>query len=166
MIRARRAKLQRSMWPSAVVVGSVPGKSGPQVSFAEDQDAVGEFSSGGPDEAFGEAVRPRTSRWDLHRVDAGAGQYRVEGGGELSGSVADEEPEGGNAIVEVHQQVAGLLGGPRSGRIARRPEDVHVAAADFQGEEHIDPFQRDRAVDVEEIHGQHGGGLRAQEPPP
>ena len=72
----------------------------------------------------------------------------------------------GGAVVEVHQQVAGLLGGPGSGRVAGRPEDVHVAAADFQGEEHVDPFQGDGAVDVEEVHGQHGRGLRAQEPSP
>jgi hypothetical protein len=32
---------------------------------------------------------------------------------------------------------------------------VHVAAADFQGEEHVDPFQSDRAVDVEEVHVRH-----------
>ena len=87
-------------------------------------------------------------------------------GGELAGAVADEEPEGGGAVVEVHQQVAGLLGGPGSGRMAGRAEDVHVAAADFEGEEHVDPFQGDRAVDVEEVHGQHGRGLRAQEPSP
>jgi hypothetical protein len=60
MIRAWRAKLQRSMWPAAVVVSGVPGDDVPQVSFAEDQDAVGEFGSGGADEAFGEAVRSRT----------------------------------------------------------------------------------------------------------
>ena len=46
------------------------------------------------------------------------------------------------------------------------PKDVHVATADFQGEEHVDPFQGDRAVDVEEVHGQHGRGLSAQEPSP
>jgi hypothetical protein len=48
------------VWPAAVVVGGVPGKDGPQMSFAEDQDAVGELGSGGEDEAFGEAVRSRT----------------------------------------------------------------------------------------------------------
>jgi hypothetical protein len=36
-------KLQRSMWPPAVVVGAVLGEDGPQVAFAEHQDAVGEF---------------------------------------------------------------------------------------------------------------------------
>jgi hypothetical protein len=57
MIRAWRAKLQRSMWPPAVVVGAVPGKDAPQVALAEDQDAVCELGSGGQDESFGDAVR-------------------------------------------------------------------------------------------------------------
>jgi hypothetical protein len=60
MFGAWRAKLQRSMWPPPVVVGDVPGKDSPQVAFAEDQDAVGELGSGGEDESFGEAVRPRS----------------------------------------------------------------------------------------------------------
>src|SRR5215203_741403 len=124
MIGVWRAKLQCSMWPAAVVVGGVPGEDGPQVVSAEDEDAVGEFGSGGADEAFGEAVRSRTSRWDLHRMDALTSQDSVERGGELAGAVADEEPGGGGALVEVHQQIAGLLGGPRSGRMAGCPEDV------------------------------------------
>ena len=61
MIGARRTKLECSMWPSAVVVGAVPPENASQMPFAEDQDAVGEFGSGGPDEAFGEAVRSRAS---------------------------------------------------------------------------------------------------------
>jgi hypothetical protein len=67
---------------------------------------------------------------------------------------------------EVHQQVAGSLGGPGSGRMARRAEDVDVAAGNLEGEEHVDPLQRHSAVDVEEVHGQHGRGLRAKEPSP
>ena len=38
------------------------------MTFAEDQDGVGEVGSDGQDEAFGEAVRSRTSRWDLHGI--------------------------------------------------------------------------------------------------
>jgi hypothetical protein len=109
MIGAWRSKRECSMWPSAVVVGGIPGNDGPQVTFAEDQDAVGEFGSGGADEAFGDAVRSRTSRWDLHGVDAVTGQDGVERGGELAGSVADEEADGSGAVVEVYQQVAGLV---------------------------------------------------------
>src|SRR4029453_7289954 len=107
---ARRDKLQCSVRPAAVVVGAVLGEDGPQVAFAEDQDAVSELGSNGQDEAFGEAVRSRTARWDLHGVDAGVGEDGVERGGELAGAVADEEPEEDGAFVEVHLQVAGLLG--------------------------------------------------------
>jgi hypothetical protein len=82
----------------------------------------------------------------------------------LASVVADEESEGGGAVVEVDQQVAGLLGGPGSGRVAGRAEDAHVAAADFQREEDVDPFQGERGVDVEEVDGQYG--LLAQEPSP
>ena len=129
------------------------------MALAEDQDAVGEFGPGGEDEAFGEAVRAWAAWRDLHSVDACAGQDGVERISELASAVADEEPEGGGAVVEVHQQVAGLLGGPGAGRVAGRPEYVHVAVADFEGEEDVDPFQGDGAVDVEEVYGQHGRGL-------
>jgi hypothetical protein len=109
MIGAWREKPKRSMWPPAVVVGAVFGEDGPQVPFAEDQDAVGEFGSGGQDEAFGVAVRPGTSGWDLDGVDAAAGKDGVEGGGELAGAVGDEEPEAGGAVAEIHEQVAERL---------------------------------------------------------
>ena len=89
------------MWPPAVGVGAVLGKDGPQVPFAKDQDAVSGFGSGGKDEAFGEAVRSRTARWDSHGVNARVGQDCVEGGGELACPVADEESEGGSAAIEV-----------------------------------------------------------------
>jgi hypothetical protein len=38
-------------------------------------------------------------------------------------------------------------------------QDVDVAVADFEGEEDVDSFQSDCAVDVEEVHGPHGRGL-------
>ena len=80
MIGAWRTKLERSVWPSGVVVGAELGEDGLKVPFSEDQVAVGELGPGGPDEAFGEAVRSRTARRDLHGVDAGAGEDGVEGG--------------------------------------------------------------------------------------
>jgi hypothetical protein len=43
----------------------------------------------------------------VETFDHRAGQGGIEGGGELAGAVADEEPEGGDTVVEVHQQVAG-----------------------------------------------------------
>ena len=105
------------MWPPAVGVGAVLGKDGPQVPFAKDQDAVSGFGSGGKDEAFGEAVRSRTARWDSHGVNARVGQDCVEGGGELACPVADEDRK---VAVRPSRSIAGC--GPaessRSGRMA------------------------------------------------
>jgi hypothetical protein len=43
---------------------------------------------------------------------------------------------------------------------------VHVAAADFDDEEAVQVLERDSAVDMEEVAGEHRGGLRSEEPPP
>ena len=42
-------------------------------------------------------------------------------------------------------------------------QDVEVAVADLEREQHVEPPQRHRAVDVEEVDREHGGGLGAQE---
>jgi hypothetical protein len=46
------------------------------------------------------------------------------------------------------------------------PKDVQVAITDLEREQDVEPSQRHSAVDVEEIYGQHRGGLRTQEPSP
>jgi hypothetical protein len=78
---------------------------------------------------------------------------------ELAGPIPYEEPELSGPIAEVSQEIAGLLGRPRSVRIRGGVEDVDVAAADLEHEEHVDPAECDRAVDVEEVACQHRGRL-------
>jgi hypothetical protein len=46
------------------------------------------------------------------------------------------------------------------------PEDVHVAGADLDHEQAVQALEGDRAVDVEEICGEHRHSLRVQELPP
>ena len=58
-----------------------------------------------------------------------SGEHGVEGGGELGVAVPDEEPEVAASVVEVHEQVAGLLGQPDSGALSGDTEDVHAAGA-------------------------------------
>ena len=41
----------------------------------------------------------------------------VKRSGELPGPVADQEPEAGGAVTQVHQEVADLLNGPRAVRV-------------------------------------------------
>ena len=88
----------------------VYGKYLAQVLLAEDQHPVGDLGSDRQHEAFGEAVRPRAPRRDLDHLDARIGQDRVERRRELAGPIADEEPEPGGMVAEVHEEVAGLLG--------------------------------------------------------
>src|SRR6185437_4510384 len=76
---------------------------------------------------------------------------------------ADEEPEPGGAFAEVHEEVAGLLGGPGSVGMCGHAQDVEVAVADLEYEQHVEPPQGERAVDVEEVDREHAGGLGAQE---
>jgi hypothetical protein len=67
--------------------------------------------------------RPRTPRRDLHHLDPGTSQHRIERAGELTGPVPDQEPKPRGAITQIHQQVADLLHGPRPVRARGDPED-------------------------------------------
>ena len=95
-------------------MGGVRGKYSAQVLLAEDQHPVGDLGADGQHEAFGEAVRARTPRRDLDHLDARVRQDRVERRRELPGPVADQEPKPGGVVAEIHDEVAGLLGGPGS----------------------------------------------------
>ena len=81
-------------------------------------------------------------------------KHRVERGRELAGAVADEEPEPRGVLAEVHDEVAGLLGGPGPVGMRGHAQDVQVAVADLEHEQDVEPPQRHRAVDVEEVDSQ------------
>jgi hypothetical protein len=100
---------------------------------------------------------------DLDDLDAGVGEHGVEHGRELSRAVADQELEFGCPLAEVGDKVAGLLSGPGSVGVGAGVKDLNVAGVDLDHEEHVDSLQRDSAVDVEEVAGQHGRRLGAEE---
>jgi len=77
-----------------------------QVLPAEEQHPVGDLGADGQHEAFGEAVRPRTPWRDRHHRDARVRHHHVERGRELTGPIADEEPELGGTFAEVYDEVA------------------------------------------------------------
>ena len=97
------------------------------MALSEDQHSVGQLGSDGPDEAFGVCVGLRAAGRDLDDLDSGVGEHGVEGGGELSGPIADQEPEVGRAGAEVGDEVAGLLGGPGAVGVGGGAKDVGVA---------------------------------------
>ena len=123
--------------------------------LVDDQEAVEQFAADGADEAFGDRVRSRCAHRRLDDLDD-------DGGGELVVVVADQEPERPVGVVEVHEQVAGLLGQPRSGRVRGDAQDVHSAGGVLDDEERVEPVQRDR-VAMEQVAGQDRLGLRVEE---
>ena len=112
------------MRPVPVVVGLVPAHDPPQMGLVPDECAVQELAAASADPAFGDRVH--AGRLDLakHGPDPGIGEDRVECGGEVRAAVADHELDPVRLLAEVHDQVAGLLGGPFPGRMQGDSQDA------------------------------------------
>ena len=82
-------------------------------------DGVGSFRTPARVRASGTSV---ASRWM---------QDRVEGGGEVRSAVADHELDPMGLFTEVHEEVAGRLGGPLPGEIRRDAEDADAPGRVF-----------------------------------
>ena len=146
----------------AVVVELVLAEHGRGVPLVDDQGAVEEFAADAFDEAFGDRVGPRRPHRRLDDPDVHGGEDSVERGGELGVAIADKEPETAGGVVEVHEQVAGLLGQPGAGRVGGDPEDVHAAGGVLDDEERVEPVQGD-GVEVEQVAGEDRVRLGLQE---
>jgi len=85
-----------------------------------------------------------------------------EGGGELGVAVPDQEPEASTGVVEVHQQVAGLLGEPGAGGVSGDAEDVYAAGGMLDDDEDMQPVQGG-GVEMAQVAGQDRVRLRGQE---
>src|SRR6266699_5849402 len=94
-------------------MGQVPGES-----------AVQEFAAASPDPAFGDSVHAGRPDVAQHGPDPGVGEHRVEHGGEVRATVADQELCPVRLIAEIYKQVAGLLGGPLPGGVQGDAEDA------------------------------------------
>jgi hypothetical protein len=68
-------------------------------------------------------------------------------------------------FAEIHEQVAGLLGGPRSRGVGGDAQDVHTAGLDLHHEEDVQAFE-EHGVNVQELGRQDPGRLGGQELPP
>jgi hypothetical protein len=113
-------------------------------------------------EGFGDGVRSGCPDRCLDHFDAGCGEHRVECGGELGVTVADEESELPTGILEIHHEVMGQLGQPAAGGVCGDAEDVDYAGGVFHGEEHIQPGQPN-CFQVEQVAGQDRVSLGCQE---
>ena len=91
------------------------------MAFVDDQDPVEQFAAQGSNHPFADRGRPGRCGWIGADLNAVGGEDRVERPGKPGISVSEQERDGGGAVGEVHEQVAGGLGGPRTGRCAVTP---------------------------------------------
>ena len=68
-------------------------------------------------------------------------------------AVAEQEPQLGRALVEVHEHVSGLLGDPGAGRMGGHAGHLNPAGGDLHEEKYVDPLE-EHGIDSEEIAGQ------------
>ena len=101
------------MRPVRVEVLDVLTQNDVEVAWSGDQQVVETFPAQGADEPFRDRVRSRCPDRGADDPDVGAGEHGVECGGELGVPIADEESVATPCVVEIREQVAGLLGQPR-----------------------------------------------------
>ena len=156
-----RVLIERSVWAVRVVVLDELVQDLFEVPGSGDQEVIEAFAAQGADEAFGDCVGAGCLHRAAEDADVGADEDRVEGGGELAVSVADQEPKFGDAVAEVDEQVAGLLGDPGAGGVGGDPGEVHPAAVVLDHEQDVEAAQED-GVDVGEVNGEDRVSLRGR----
>jgi len=120
------------------------------VSLVDDQEAVEEFAADCPDEALGDRICPWCPHRRLDDADVDGGEHGVERGGELGVAIADEEPETTPGVVEIHGEVAGLLGQPGTGGMGGDTQDVYPPGGVLDDEERVQTAQGE-GVEVEQV---------------
>jgi hypothetical protein len=135
---------------AGVVVLDVGVEHMVEVPAAGDENPVGALAADGGDPPLGDRVHPRCLRRGEHHVDADRGEHRIERGGELGVSVADQVSEAASGTVKIRGQVAGQLGYPGSSRVVGDAEQVDPAGAVLDHESRVQAFQG-HGVDVKEV---------------
>src|SRR5690349_3066207 len=107
-----------------IVVRLVLAQDPPQMGLVPDEDAVQELAAASPDPAFSDRVHAGRPDVAKHGPDANIGEDCVERSGEVRPAAADHELDPVSLFAEVHEQVAGLLGGPLPGGMQGDPEDA------------------------------------------
>ena len=158
----RRGAVQGAVRPVLIVVSLILAQDPAQMVLVPDEGAVQEFAAASPDPAFGDRVHAGRPHVAQHGPDPGANQDRVERGGEVRSAVADHELDPMCLFAEVHDQVAGLLGGLRSGWMQGDAEDADAPGGVLDHGEHGCPGAVEQAG-REEVAGQDRLGLGTQE---
>ena len=137
MLASGELRLRARWGPLPVVVLDVNAEDVLELAATEDQQPVKALTADAADPALHVCARVRRPHRRLNDLDRLPCQQRVEVLGELRVSVVDEELNVPVAVIEFHQQVAGLLKHPSRVRLACAGEVVDAAAADRDEGEHV-----------------------------
>jgi len=58
------------------------------------------------------------------------GEHGIETSDELGVAIPDQQTQSIDTIAKVHEQIVGLLGHPRAGRVGRHAREMHPAGAE------------------------------------
>src|SRR6266702_8865479 len=109
------------------LVGLVLAQDLSQVGLVPYKGAVQELTSASPDPAFDDRIHAGRLDAAEHGPDPSVGEDGIERGGEVRAAVADHELDPAGLVAKVHDQVAGLLGGPFPGGMEGESEDADAA---------------------------------------
>jgi hypothetical protein len=145
-----------------IVVGLVLAQDLSQMGVVPNEGAVQEFAPASPDPAFGDRIHAWRLDVAEHGPDASVGEDGVERSGEVCSAVADHELDPVRLLVKVHEEVAGLLGGPFAGGMEGDAEDADAPGRvlDYGQDVGLGAVEQ---VDREEVARQDRVGLGAQE---
>ena len=146
-------------------VGFVVAQYPQQVGLIPDEGAVQELAAASPDPAYGDRVHAGRPHVAKHGADASGGEDRVERGGEVHATVADHEFDPVCLVAEIHEEVAGLLGGPLSGGMQGDPGDADAVGRVLDHGQDI-VLGAVKQVDREEVAGRDGPVCRRAESMP
>src|SRR5215212_2968800 len=121
-----------------------------EVAAAEDQQPVEALTADAADPALGMGARLRRPYRRFDDVDAFGAEDLVGLAAELAVSITDQELRADALVVELHQQVACLLGHPAAVRASRDPGEVDASGRELDEEQDVEAFEEER-FDGEEV---------------
>src|SRR5438105_3021207 len=112
-----------------------------EVAATEDQQPVETLPTDAADPAPGMGARLRRAYRRFDDADAFRAEDVVELAAELAVSITDQELRADAVVVELHQQVARLLGYPATVRVGRDPREADASGCQLDDEQNVEAPQ-------------------------
>jgi hypothetical protein len=145
-----------------IVMTGIDAKHVLELAPAEDEQPVEALATYAADPALGMCVRVRRLHGCADHGDPFVLEDMVEAAAELGVAIVGQQAQRLPAIVDLHQQVARLLGCPGACRVVGAGDELDPAALERNEEEDVDSFQPG-GLDGEEITRERRRRLLAEE---